>query len=298
MTGKDRPQTGRAALRWAVSFLKDCGWPKDKAQWESRLLLGHAQNLEGIKLVMALDEPLAAETWELYRELIERLSEHEPLQYLTGRQDFMGLTFKVSPGVLIPRWDTETLVREALQCIAHLPAPQILDLGTGSGAIAVSLAYYHPGGQVWAVDISPAALEVAKENAAVLEVGQRITFLEGDLFQPLPPGSFFDLIVSNPPYISEQEYQELDREVKKEPYQALVAADNGLVFYRRIAGEAGRYLKPGGWVLVEIGWKQGEEVSRLFAEQGFRDIQVLEDLAGRPRVVAARSKDGTILANK
>jgi len=296
MIKQGEPQTGRTALQWAVSFLIERGFLSDKAQLESRLLLGKAKEQEGIQLVTTLDDVLKEEVWELYRVLVIRLSQHEPLQYLTGQQDFMGLSFKITPAVLIPRWDTEVLVEEALSYLHTVASPKVLDLGTGSGVIAISLAYHKPESFVWAVDISAAALEVARDNAVFLGVAERITFLEGDLFAPLLPENQFDLIISNPPYITETEYLQLSAEVKKEPLCALVGGCDGLDYYRRIAGSAAQYLAIGGRILLEIGWKQGEEVSQLLKENGFRDVRVLQDTAGHSRVVMGEI--GMIFANK
>lgn len=296
MTAQVGPQTGRTALQWAVTFLIEQGWLRDKAQLETRLLLGKATGQEGIQLVTNLGEALSPQVWELYQELILRLSQHEPLQYLTGQQEFMSLSFQVTPAVLIPRWDTEVLVEEALRHIQGVPKPKVLDLGTGSGVIAISLAYHQPASLVWAVDISAAALQVAKDNAINLGVKERVIFLEGDLFAPLTPAKQFDLIVSNPPYITVAEHQELSAEVQKEPYQALVGGKDGLEYYRRIASVAARYLATDGCLMVEVGWLQGEAVSRLLQTNGFTDIRVIKDPAGHGRVVTGRY--GTFIANK
>lgn len=287
MTGYDRPQTGRAALRWAVSFLTSRGWLPEQARLESRILLGRTLGLEELQLAVALEEPLPGETWSGYEEKVVRLSRHEPLQYITGQQNFMGLTFRVTPSVLIPRWDTEILVEEALRYLEQYDISRILDLGTGSGVIALSLAYYCHGASVWAVDISEAALAVAGDNAQALGVMDRVTLLEGDLFAPLPQGVKYDLIVSNPPYISEGEYRQLSADVKKEPALALTGGRDGLDYYRRIAAEAACYLAPQGLLLLEIGWQQGEAVAALLLDKGWSDIKVLPDHAGHQRVVRA-----------
>jgi len=289
-------RSGSQALRWAVPLLVRSGIERQTAWLEARLLLGKAWNKRGISLITALDEPLVTASWERYQGLLEQRINGEPLQYLLGEQEFMGLAFRVTPQVLIPRWETETLVNEALQALNGRPAPKILDLGTGSGAIAVSLAYFLPAAQVWATDLSPGALEVAAANAVGVnavraDVAARIKFMCGDLFKPLPPKLRFDLIVSNPPYISAEEYEELAPEVKREPYLALYGGGDGIDFYRRIAKGAPGRLTEDGMLLVEIGWKQALLVGEIMRENNFTDIRVIKDGGGNDRVVSARCSE-------
>lgn len=282
-----RPQTGREILRWAASFLKAKGWEDDSALLESRLLLGKAWNKDQLPLVTTLDELAEEQIWRAYQDLINRRAGHEPLQYILGFSEFMSLTFRVNPAVLIPRSDTELLVEEAIRVLEGLKAPRILDVGTGSGAIAVSLARYLPHSRIWAVDISGQALAVARENALTNRVEERISFLQGDLFEPLKAPIIFDLIVSNPPYISEEEYKSLPPDVQKEPVRALLGGEDGLDYYRRIAARSLFFLRSQGELLLEIGWQQAEEVGRILREQGYTGIKVLKDQAGRDRVVSA-----------
>lgn len=232
--------------------------------------------------------------------LVERRAAGEPLQYLTGVQEFMGLEFIVNPSVLIPRPDTETLVEavldwlEACRKTRSVPGPtavavQALDLGTGSGAIAVSLAFYCSGLEVKAVDISPEALGVARENARRHGVAERVQFLEGDLFSPFKrTGTRFDLIVSNPPYVSGETMRGLQREVRHEPRDALYGGFDGLDFYRRIAAGSTAHIKRGGLLAVEVGYDQAGAVQDIFLKTGaFTGVKIIRDLAGRDRVALA-----------
>lgn len=217
-----------------------------------------------------------------YRELLARRGGHIPLQYITGEQEFMGLTFRVNEEVLIPRQDTEILVEEALKRL--VPGMRVLDLCTGSGCIAVSLAKL--GGKenllVDGADISPKALAVAAENARLL--GADVRFLHSDLFAEIP--DIYDMIVSNPPYIPTAVIGELSREVRShEPHGALDGGEDGLYFYREIIRESRNHLAEGGWILFEIGYDQGREVSRLLVENGYTQAAVIKDLAGLDRVV-------------
>jgi len=277
--------TGREAWRWAVSLLSGMGLDKRVARLEARLLLERAWGRKGLKLVTGLDDLLDEQAKDEYVGLVGRRLKHEPLQYILGEQEFMALPFAVSPDVLIPRWDSELLVEEAIGLGEAAAELRVLDLGTGSGALAVSLAVYLPRARVWAVDISAPALEVARQNACRNGVGDRIEFLEGDLFAPLPPGLKFHLIVSNPPYLTAQELASLPEEVKKEPRLALDGGKDGLEFYRRIIPTAGEFLLPGGALLLEVGWRQGDIVAGIMAGHGYRSPRVKKDYRGKDRVV-------------
>lgn len=231
------------------------------------------------------NEEMIKEQEKEYMALLEKRAERIPLQYITGEQDFMGLTFKVNPGVLIPRQDTETLVEEALKAVT--PGMEVLDLCTGSGCIAVSLAKFVPGAKVQGVDISPEALKVSEENAR--RNGVNVHFFLSDMFGQVE--GKFDMIVSNPPYIPTGEIQGLMPEVKDfEPHLALDGKEDGLWFYRILAGEGKKYLKPRGMLMVEIGCDQGKDVSRIFKDNGYCDIKVRKDLAGLDRVVTGKDE--------
>ena len=236
------------------------------------------------KQILLHPENLTGEEISSYRALINRRA-HEPCQYLTGRAEFFGLSFVVNKNVLIPRQDTEVLVEEVL---GKLPAEgSVLDLCTGSGAIAIAIKHRRPDCTVTATDISEAALKIAEQNGEHHEC--RIRFLRSDLFEQIEEEEAFDVIVSNPPYVSDREYEKLMPEVKDhEPPLALKAGRDGLDFYRRLIADAPEYLKSGGRLMVEIGSFQRTGVSGLFASAGFTDITVQKDLAGFDRVVCGK----------
>lgn len=216
-----------------------------------------------------------------YKKLLEERGGRIPLQYLTGQQEFMGFSFRVNEEVLIPRQDTETLVEEVLKVLR--PGMQVLDLCTGSGCILISLLALCPGLLGLGTDISPSALAVARENAKNL--GVEAKFRKSDMFARIS-GEPFDCIVSNPPYIASRDIPGLMTEVREyEPRQALDGGADGLNFYRILAREAGGHLKENGRLYVEIGCDQGGQVSSLFKEAGFSDVEVIRDLCGKDRVV-------------
>jgi len=276
--------SGKDALRWGVSLLEPLGNDSQTAWLEANLLLGKAWNKSRIKLLTTLDDYLETASWESYKNYIMCRVAQEPLQYLIGEQIFMSLCFKVNPDVLIPRGETELLVNEALKLGLDIKQPKVLDLCTGSGAIAVSLAYYLPDSEVFAVDISAKALEIARINAQANGVDNKIEFFCGDMFLALETKQF-DIITCNPPYISATEYVELPVDVKKEPRLALYGGKDGLQFYRILGAGARDFLTEQGILLMEIGYKQGEEVKRIMEENGFGNIQIIRDWNGHDRIV-------------
>jgi release factor glutamine methyltransferase len=282
--------TIKALLNWTTDFLAKKGNPS--ARLEAQVLLAHVLNCPRIELVARSDEVASDEDRGRFRELIKRRVDGWPVAYLTGVKEFYLLKFEVSPAVLIPRPETETLVLEALRLLKPLREPTVLDLGTGSGCIAVSIAHQKKDARVTAVDVSPDALDVARRNAETHGVADRMTFRQGDLFDPLPEGATFDLVVSNPPYVTPAELATLAPDVRDhEPRLALDGGPDGLAFYRRIASGIGPFLKPGGWVLVEIGATQEDAVRGLFAERPELDLgKTLKDDHGLPRVVTARKQ--------
>lgn len=226
-----------------------------------------------------------------YRDVIRQRAERIPLQHITGEQEFMGFSFQVDEHVLIPRQDTETLVEEALGVLK--PKMKILDLCTGSGCILLSLLKLGEkqgiaGLKGTGADISREALKVAEENGRRLEIPEdRVAWVRGDLFENLEGP--FDLLVSNPPYIPSGELSGLQEEVRlHDPALALDGHEDGLYFYRRIAAEAGKYLRDGAYLMLEIGWDQGEAVSTLLEVAGYREVEVKKDLSGNDRVVRGR----------
>ena len=239
---------------------------------------------------------------ELLAELESVLKQREqrvPLQYLMGECEFMGYDFYVDERVLIPRQDTETLVEEALKHLGDVEKPEILDMCTGSGCILLSLLLERQDACGTGVDVSPEALEVAKKNAGILKVENRADFVESDLFSAPyfcekggKDSGKYDILISNPPYIATEEIETLMEEVRlHDPRKALDGMEDGLYFYRKITAEAGRYLKPGGWLLYEIGCTQGEAVSTMMKAAGFTGVQIVKDLPGLDRVVLGQKQE-------
>ncbi|OWK36122.1 peptide chain release factor N(5)-glutamine methyltransferase [Fimbriiglobus ruber] len=282
--------TVKALLTWTTDFLKKKG--VESPRLEAQLLLAHVLGCQKIDLFVRSEEEPADADRTTFKDLIRRRVEGWPVAYLIGQREFYLLPFEVTPAVLIPRPDTETLVLEALKLLKGKPAPAVLDLGTGSGCIAVSLAHQSKTARVTATDVSPDALDVARRNATRHGVADRIAFAQGDLFAAVPEGATFDLIASNPPYITPGELAELAPEVRDhEPRIALDGGPDGLAFYRRIAADAGRFLTPGGTVMVEVGWTQEAAVRGLFESRPEWAVNAsVKDLGGRFRVVSARKK--------
>jgi len=282
--------TVRRLLEWTEDFLRKKGF--ESPRLEAQILLAHALGCKKIDLYVRHDEEPAEDKRAAFREMIKKRSEGMPVAYLVGHREFYSLEFAVSPAVLIPRPETETLVMEALRRLKPLAAPRVLDIGTGSGVIAVAIAKQHQAARIAAVDVSAAALTVAASNAQRHGVADRVTFLEGDLFGPVA-GQAFDLIVSNPPYIADAEFASLDVGVREfEPRAALAGGPDGLDFYRRIAADAASFLSPGGTVVVEIGATQEAAVRELFAAR-LEPGPSFKDAAGRPRVATANSRPGS-----
>jgi len=272
----------------------------DSARLDAELLLGCALRLRREELILAAAKDVSGAESERYEDLLIRRVNREPLAYITGQQEFWSLEFLVSRDVLVPRPETELLVELALGHLAETnnrESTRILELGTGSGAIAVALATELPQAQIVATEISPAALAIARRNAS--RNGVEMRFLQGDLFSALDQEleNHFDLIISNPPYIPRDEISMLDAEVSRwEPRAALDGGVDGLDFYRRIAEEAPTYLQQGGAVAVEIGAAMGSLVVALFENRAaYGDIQVHQDYSGRDRVVLARTCLGRAL---
>lgn len=285
MNYNNKPRTVKDLLQWAVLFLG-----KEK-RLEVELLLAQVCSYSRAKLLAYPEEILTEAKIEKFIKYVNRRKQGEPLQYLTGKQNFMGLEFKVTPDVLVPRSDTEVLVEEVINLANKIKKPvKILDLCTGSGAIAISLAKHIQDSELVATDISREALAIARYNAAANGVEKKVSFIQGDLFQPLNVGAKFKIIVSNPPYISTQEMEELPADVKKEPQIALWGGKDGLDFYQAIIKNAPNYLEHNGYLFLEIGYRQGEAVQNICWENGFTECQVSQDWGGYDRVIKAFKK--------
>jgi release factor glutamine methyltransferase len=271
-------------LREIVASLYACG--VSEAEREARLIIAHILKLSPAEIFLH-DTSWGNEQDIITETILKRRKTGMPLQYILGETEFMSLPFKVNEQVLIPRADTECIVEEAVALFREASRAEIADICTGSGAIAVSLAYYLPRARIWAADISAGAVDIARENAAINGVSSRIVFKEGDLFTPLE-NRRFDLIVVNPPYIAASELSALPEEVKREPLIALNGGD-GLDFHRRIASEAVANLKENGFLLTETGCDQKDTVSALLKKY-FTIIKYLNDLGGRHRGILAKRK--------
>jgi release factor glutamine methyltransferase len=258
-------------------------------------LLLHVLGKNKAWLLAHADEELPDEQAIRFLALIERRYAGEPIQYITGETEFYGLPFRVTPDVLIPRPETEHLVEKVIDLASRIEQPRIVDVGTGSGAIAVALAKHLTDAFIVATDLSQAALEVAELNAGQNEVWERIRFLHGDLLAPVA-GQRFDLIVSNPPYVSTADRATLSVEVREhEPALALFAGDDGLEVYRRLIPAAFAMLVPGGYLALEIGCGQSPAITELLTTSGFVQIEFVPDLQGIPRVACAQRPQKSFL---
>lgn len=279
----------REAINKASNILKDSLSP----QLDSQVIMGYCLNKDRLYIYTNLDAGISEEEEKHFFELIDRRTKGEPVQYITGKQEFMALDFDVKPGVLIPRPDTEILVEKVLEEILDLKEPVLTDVGCGSGAIAISLAAYKKDSIVYALDIMDIPLEITEMNAKANGVDQRVRVLKSDLLSGLPQEleGRLDVIVSNPPYIKDSVIPTLMREVRDfEPISALSGKEDGLYFYRRIIEKSLVFLKLDGLIAFEIGHDQGQSVKELLEEKGFCDIRLIKDLAGLDRVVLGRMK--------
>lgn len=257
---------------------------------DAELILCWLKDWDRLQTILRAEEALSEDDEMRYDEAIAQRRAGKPVQYIIGTQEFMGLLFCVDERVLIPRPDTETLVEAVLNKLKNTPSPSVLDLCTGSGAIAISLAYGLNGARVTGTDISEDALEVARENGRRLVPGREPVWRKGDLFEALEPEAGpYDAIVSNPPYIPPAEIRGLEANVRDyEPWGALDGGPDGLMFYPPLIAGAGSRLKPGGILALEIGWDQGEQVMAMVREdRRFAEPLLLQDLAGKDRVVLA-----------
>ena len=275
-------------LRDAAQALRDAGVPE--ARREAGSLLSHVIGKDRTFLISHGEETISDEDLGRFRETVARRASGEPLQYITGAQDFYGRVFRVTPNVLIPRPETELLAEAALEVISHEPSPLICDVGTGSGCIAVTLLCEKMDARAVAVDVSAAALAIAEENARRHNVSERMTFKISDCFDSVEPAAF-DVVVSNPPYVSAGALAGLQREVRDhEPLVALSPGADGLSVIRRLFLDAPAFLKTNGYLIMEIGFDQGERVRQLIDEKHWRLHDVRPDLQGIPRIVVAQKR--------
>ena len=276
----------RRVVAWMAEDLGARG--VDSARLDAELIVARALGCDRVRLYMDLDRPLVDAELSAIRELLRRRRAREPMAYLLGYREFYGRRFAVDRRVLVPRPETELLVERALLHLRGegMPAePHVVDVGTGSGAIAVTLAAEHEGVRLDAVDISEEALQVARANAERHGIAERVQLHRGDLLAPLPPGRRYDLIVANLPYVAEPDLEALQPEVARwEPRLALSGGPDGLDLVRRLLEQLPGRLRPGGWVLLEIGAEQGPAVEELLRAVDLQRVAVHPDLAGHPRI--------------
>lgn len=254
----------------------------DDARLDAEILLGNALQQNRTYLRTWPERELSTEQTEKFQTLLNRRCAGEPIAYITGERDFWDMTLRVSPDTLIPRPETETLVEQALERIPPDARWQIADLGTGSGAIALTIARERPTCQIIATDISPAALTIARENAVRYAI-KNIRFVEGSWLEPLTD-EHFEMIVSNPPYVHPDDPHLQQGDLRFEPLSALHSTPDGLTDIRSICDTARQHLKPGGWLLLEHGFDQGPAAQACFTERAYQQVKTVEDLAGNPRV--------------
>ena len=267
----------------------------DSARLDAEVLLAHILNCKRLYLYVDAMKNLTPAQISRFENLIEQRIKKIPVAYLTCQREFMGLNFVVTPAVLIPRPDTEILTQVAIEKLSAVKNPTFADIGTGSGAICVSILKYLKNATAATVDISKDAIECATFNAEKFGVDDRITFHVGNLFEPLR-GQKFHAVISNPPYIPTKDLSTLQDEVQLEPKLALDGGIDGLNFYRKIADDAPNFLYNGGFLAVEIGINQADDVKNLFAEN-FVDVEIIRDLAGIERVVIATYEDRNFTTN-
>ncbi len=285
----DQPWTIGRLLTWTTDFLREKN--SDSPRLDAEVLLAHARGCQRIELYTAFEEETEEPVRTAFRDLVRRRAEGTPVAYLVGHREFFSLTFLVTPKVLIPRPETELLVVRSLDLAKSNSEPvRIADIGTGSGVLAVCLAKHLPTCSVTAMEVSPAALEIAKQNAARHEVGARIDFVCSDLFAECLDAEEFDLIVSNPPYVASSEMPELDAGVRDhEPHLALDGGEQGTEIIERLVPQAAEHLKPEGWLLIEVSPTNAARVEQLLAaESSLKGHETILDLAGLPRIVQAQ----------
>jgi release factor glutamine methyltransferase len=284
----EQPWTIGRLLDWTTKYLEQKG--SESPRLDSEVLLAHALGCKRIDLYAHHADEAPEQGRQKFRELVRQRVEGCPVAYLVGRKEFFSLELEVNRAVLIPRPDTECVVVECLRLAKGMPEPRILDLGTGSGCLAVAVAKHHKTAHVTAVDISSEALRVASANAARNGVAERIRFLQGDLFAPLSANEQFDFILSNPPYIPHDDIAKLAPGVRDyEPHTALDGGPDGLAVFDRLVAETPAHLKPGGYLIIEIGSPQETPArERISRHEGYELEKTVYDGSGHPRVLMAR----------
>ncbi|HMK35996.1 MAG TPA: peptide chain release factor N(5)-glutamine methyltransferase [Desulfomonilaceae bacterium] len=272
--------TVKDVLEWTAAYFKTRGITT--ARLDAEVLLAHCLETDRLHLYLNLDRPLLPSERARYREMVRRRASREPVSLIVGKKEFWSIPFRAVPGVLIPRPDTETLVMAVLDVICGNPHPEILEIGTGSGAVATAIARECPGASVIATDINLTALEAAQFNAH--RAGAAVLFLAADLLDPIRSGTRFDVICSNPPYIPDHVIPTLEPEIRFEPLAALRGGMDGLDIIRNLVPQAKEYLKSTGVLLVEMDSEQDAAVKAIFSAVGLTEVTTIPDLSGKPRV--------------
>lgn len=276
-----------AILNWTASYLADKGARAPRL--DAEILLSHSLKVDRLYLYLNLDRPLGPDERSQFRDLVRRRAAREPVALITGKKEFWSISFRITPGVLIPRPETEILVGAVLEEIKDNPAPRLLEIGAGSGAVSVAVAGDNPRAEVIATDIDPAVLETARLNAEDVEVGASVKFVAMDLFDAIRGGVGFDVIYSNPPYVPTDVIPALEPEVRDfEPHRALDGGPDGLDVIRRLAAHAMDFLNRPGALALEFGDGQEEDARNIFTSRGFGEIRIFRDLAGKARVIRGR----------
>ncbi len=283
--------TVRRVLEWTIEHLTKHGC--ETPRLDAEILLAHACGCQRIQLYVNYENELSDGERSTMRELVKRRATLEPVAYLVGFREFFGLEFEVTPGVFIPRPDTETLVVETLELLKEMEHPRVLDVCTGSGCIPIAIAANCPAATLTAIELEADVIDVARRNVDRHGVEDRIRLLQGDVFTPAADEEPFDVITSNPPYITDDEMEVLQPDVRlHEPHRALCGGSDGLDIVRQLITQAPHHLKPGGSLLIEIAAEQAPAVVQLFKEQGsYQAGRVAKDLGGRSRVVRARTNN-------
>jgi release factor glutamine methyltransferase len=287
-TDLEDPWTVGRLLRWTQDFLKKKG--SESPRLDAEVLLASVLACERVQLYTQYEEEVSEQARSAFRDLVKRRSEGAPVAYLVGRKEFYSLSFVVSPAVLIPRPDSEFVVVETLTRLKGIEAPRCVDVGTGSGCLALACAHQHKTARFVAVDLSPSALEIARANAAKLNLADRVEFRAGDLLEPVSEDGLFDVILSNPPYIATAVVPTLESGVRDyEPHLALDGGEDGLRVVDRLVSQAVPLLRSGGYLILEIGSDQEAAVRSLIADLDELELApTIRDAANHPRVLCAR----------